>query len=116
MFGREFNDGEFCPLLKDKCVRHKCAWFQKLIGQDPQTGQPVDKLGCAVAWLPILTIENSQQQRQTAASVDKVANQIHRQRSEFIGALPEEARERLVSADVSLLSPASGAPPEHSSR
>lgn len=103
MFGKEINDGEFCPLIKEKCVRHKCAWFTKVVGLDPQSGQQVDRWGCAVAWLPILTIENSNQQRQTAAGIDKVSNQITRQRAEFIGALPGEARDRLIQNNLSLL-------------
>lgn len=73
----------------------KCVQFVKLIGSNPQTGQPIENWMCAKVALPVLLLENSQQQRQTAASVDKVANQILRQRAEFIGALPEEARDRL---------------------
>ena len=34
----------------------------------------IDSWGCAISWIPVLTIENSQLQHQTAASVDKVAN------------------------------------------
>lgn len=104
MFDKKtFADGEMCPLIKDKCARHQCAWYTKVSGTNPQSGKQVDDFGCAIAWLPILTIENSNQQRQTASSVDKVANQILESRSEFIGALPDEARERLVRTDVKLL-------------
>lgn len=100
---KKTKDGEFCPLIKDECVRHKCAFFVKLVGMDPQTGQHIDKFGCSISWLPVLLIENSQQQRQTASSVDKVANQILRCRSEFVGALPEEAKKRLVESNVKVL-------------
>lgn len=103
IFGKDLKDGEFCPLVRGECVRHKCAFFTKVIGLDPQGGPPIDRFGCAVAWLPVLMIENSQQQRQTASEVSKVANQIHRQRSEFVGALPEEAKARLVKSDVKVL-------------
>ena len=103
IFGKDLKDGEFCPLVRGECVRHKCAFFTKLVGLDPQTGQHIDRFGCAVAWIPTLLVENSQQQRQTASEVSKVANQIHSQRSEFIGALPEEAKARLVQADVKVL-------------
>lgn len=104
MFGtKEFEDGQFCPLIADKCAKHKCAWYTCVKGTDPQSGQPIDRWGCAVAWLPVLTIENSNQQRQTAATVDKVVNQLHRSRSEFIGALSDEARERIFRDGVKLI-------------
>jgi hypothetical protein len=38
-------------------------------GMNPNTGQEVDHWSCAVTWMPMLTIENSQQQRQTGAAV-----------------------------------------------
>jgi hypothetical protein len=47
-----------------------CLWYTQLRGKNPQTGAEMDEHGCAVAWLPVLLVENSQQQRQTAASVD----------------------------------------------
>lgn len=94
---------KICPLLKKPCIEHQCEWFVHLVGMNPQTGQPTDEWGCSIKWLPVLLVENSQQQRQTAASVDKVANQVQRSRSEFLGALPEEARGRLISAKVELL-------------
>lgn len=64
---------------------------------DPQTGQQIDKPGCAVAWLPILTVENSQQQRQTAATVDKVANEVQKHRHTFLAALTPEAQDRVIN-------------------
>lgn len=81
------------PITKE---RLKCVEWVNLIGTHPQTGQPLDNFMCARVAVPFLLVENSNQQRQTAASVDKVANQVHRQRAEFIGALPDEARNRLM--------------------
>ena len=63
-----------CPLLKKKCIEHRCAWFTHLIGKDPQTGAQMDKWGCAVGWIPILLIENAQEVRQTAAAVESARN------------------------------------------
>jgi len=95
MFNKKLPDGEFCPLLKSACVRHQCAWYLKVVGMDPQSGQPVDKWGCSVAWLPILTIENSNQQRMTAASVEKVSKEVTRVKATFFAALSPEAQERI---------------------
>lgn len=47
-------------------------------GPNPQTGETINRSDCIDNWLPMLTIENSQQQRQTAASVDKVATEINK--------------------------------------
>jgi len=70
-----------------------------LLGKNPQGDGVIDKFGCAIEFLPILLVENAQMIRQTAASTDKVVNQVQKSRAEFIGALSEDAQKRLVNAD-----------------
>jgi hypothetical protein len=66
-----------CPLNNfEPCKQFDCAWFVQIRGQNPQTGQEVDEYACAIAWLPMLTIENSQQQRQTGAAVESFRNEM----------------------------------------
>ena len=66
-----------CPLDNfNPCRQLDCAWFIKLQGKNPQNGQEVDEWGCSMAWLPILMIENSQQQRQTGAAVESFRNEM----------------------------------------
>ncbi len=65
----------FCPLIQKNCVEHKCVWFTQLRGSNPNTGDPVDEFGCAVAWLPILLIENANVNRQTGAAVESLRNE-----------------------------------------
>lgn len=66
-----------CPLNNfEPCKQLECAWFTKVIGNHPQTGQHVEEFGCAVAWVPLLTIENSQQQRQTGAAIESFRNEM----------------------------------------
>lgn len=66
-----------CPLNKFKpCKQLECAWFIQLRGLNPNTGQEIDEWGCAIAWQPILLIENAQQQRQTAAAVESFRNEV----------------------------------------
>lgn len=66
-----------CPLDGfNPCRQLECAWFIKLQGKNPQNGQEVDEWGCSMAWLPILMIENSQQQRQTGAAVESFRNEM----------------------------------------
>ena len=65
-----------CPLDGfNPCRQMDCAWFMKVVGKNPNTGAEVEDWGCAMAWLPILTIENSQQQRSTGAAVESFRNE-----------------------------------------
>ncbi len=72
----ELKPGKFCPLLQKDCVELQCSWFTQVRGTNPNTGKEVDEWGCAVAWLPVLLIENSQQQRQTGAAVESFRNEV----------------------------------------
>lgn len=66
-----------CPLNSfNPCKELECAWFMKIRGTNPNTGQEVDEWGCSIAWLPVLLIENSQQQRQTGAAVESFRNEM----------------------------------------
>lgn len=66
-----------CPLNGfNECRKLDCAWFIQLRGSNPNTGEDVDEWGCAIAWQPILAVENSQMQRQTGAAVESLRNEI----------------------------------------
>tara|TARA_B100001094_G_scaffold327296_1_gene385170 strand:+ start:42075 stop:42458 length:384 start_codon:yes stop_codon:yes gene_type:complete len=68
--------GKWCPLIRKNCIEHKCAWYMRIAGLDPNTGQEIDHWGCAISWMPTLLIENSQQQRQTGAAVESFRNEM----------------------------------------
>lgn len=70
------SSGKWCPLIKKDCVEHKCAWYMHIRGLDPNTGQEVDHWGCSVSWMPMLLIENSQQQRSTSSAVESFRNEM----------------------------------------
>ena len=66
-----------CPLNGfEPCKMFECAWFMAIRGTNPNTGADVDEHGCAMAWMPMLLIENSQQQRQTGAAVESFRNEM----------------------------------------
>lgn len=66
-----------CPLDGFKpCRQLDCAWFMKVRGNNPNTGEEIDDYGCSIAWMPVLMIENSQQQRQTGAAVESFRNEM----------------------------------------
>jgi len=66
-----------CPLNKfDPCKKTDCSWLIQLRGVNPNTGQDIDEWGCAISWLPILLVENSQQQRGTSSAVESFRNEM----------------------------------------
>jgi hypothetical protein len=72
------DKGKNCPLYKLDMskVCHKCAWWTKLRGKNPQSNEEVDEWGCAIAWLPMLMIEGAQMSRQTGAAVESFRNEV----------------------------------------
>lgn len=66
-----------CPLDNfNPCRQLDCAWFLKIRGSNPNTGEDIDDWGCSMSWLPVLMIENSQMQRQTGAAVESFRNEM----------------------------------------
>jgi hypothetical protein len=66
-----------CPLNNfENCKQLECAWFIKIAGKHPQTGEEIEDWGCSITWLPILMLENSKQQRQTGAAVESFRNEM----------------------------------------
>ena len=58
----------------------------------PQTGEPVDEWGCAVTWMPMLAIENSNQQRSTSAAVESFRNEMVKANESNINVLSSAAQ------------------------
>ena len=86
-----------CPLNKfEPCKQLECAWFIQLRGMNPNTGQDVDEWGCSMAWLPILMIENSQQQRQTGSAVESFRNEMVKS---------NEVSQKVLMASIGLTNP-----------
>lgn len=73
--------GSKCEEVRDGAV-HRCVWFLQIAGQDPNTGETRDERGCAMAWMPILLIENSRQQVRTTAAVESFRNEASEQAQE----------------------------------
>jgi hypothetical protein len=73
---KKTEPGTYSPLIKKDCIEHKCSWYMHVRGMNPNTGEDVDHWSCAVTWMPMLTIENSQQQRSTGAAVESFRNEV----------------------------------------
>ena len=78
----KLSPGKFCPLIGKDCIGLQCSWFTQIRGMNPNTGEEIDEWGCAVTWLPMLLIENSQQQRETSASIQSARNESVRDNEE----------------------------------
>ena len=78
-----------CPLLKKdmSLVCHRCPLWTQVRGKHPQSDEQLDKWACALAWLPVLLIENSQMQRQTGAAVESFRNEVVKANERSLDAL-----------------------------
>ena len=86
-----------CPLDGFKpCRQLECAWFLKISGKDPQSNKEIDEWGCSMAWLPIMMIENSQQQRQTGSAVESFRNEMVK---------ANEVNQQVLMASIGLTNP-----------
>jgi hypothetical protein len=72
------DKGMVCPLHRVDMskVCHNCPLWLMVRGKHPQTNADIDGWNCALAWLPVLMIENSQQQRSTSAAVESFRNEV----------------------------------------
>ena len=66
-----------CPLDSfNPCRQLDCAWFMKVQGQHPNTGEQIDEWGCSMAWIPVLLINSAKEQHSTAAAVESFRNEM----------------------------------------
>ena len=74
--GDRVKSDSICPLMKKPMhkVCDKCAWLTEIKGQHPQTGDPIDRWGCAIGWLPMLLLENSKLTMSGNESMQAVRN------------------------------------------
>jgi hypothetical protein len=95
----QIKPGKFCPLIQKDCVGLECNWFIQVRGTNPNTGQAIDEWGCSIAWLPVLLIENSQQQRQTGAAVESFRNEMVKQNEQTNKFLISAASSNLIQIE-----------------
>ena len=67
--------GSRCEEVKDGAI-HRCAWFTQMQGQHPSTGESVDEWGCAIAWMPVLSVEMSRTNRGQTAALESFRNEV----------------------------------------
>jgi len=67
------------PCVEDGAIRNgelvKCRFWVNVMGKNPQTGETINNGDCAIAWTPVLLIENSKVNRETGAAVESMRNE-----------------------------------------
>lgn len=92
-----------CPMMggnecvEDGAIRNgelvKCRFWIHVQGQNPQTGETVSNGDCAMAWMPVLMIENSKVNRETGAAVESMRNEGVTTGQQIAGALLQVANQ-----------------------
>ena len=88
--------GHRCQEAVDGELR-QCAWYTKMAGENPQTGEVVDEYGCAMTWLPVLLVENARTNRSTSAAVESFRNEMVNANASSQQLLLQTAQLKLVS-------------------
>jgi hypothetical protein len=88
--------GQICPLHKEDVseVCHKCPWWTRIVGKNPQSEELVDNWHCAIAMLPMLLVENAQVGRSTGAAMENFRNDIVASATEAISVAVQMANAR----------------------
>jgi hypothetical protein len=100
--------GTYCPLIKKNCIENKCAWYTQVRGFNPNTGQEIDEWGCAVSWMPVMSIEVAQKQYQTGAAVESFRNEvvrINQQNQQLYVDSIEKMEKGIIPASITPLNP-----------
>jgi hypothetical protein len=103
----DIEKGNYCPLIKKKCIGLKCAWYTQVRGMNPNTGQMVDEWNCAISWIPMMQIETSQQARQAGAAVESFRNEVVRTNSEnqqlYLSFMQQQNNNNILNSTVTPL-------------
>lgn len=99
----KIKPGTFCPLIKKDCVELKCAWYTQMRGTNPNTGEPVDEWGCAVAWMPFMAVEIAQKSNQAGAAIESFRNEVVKGNKENQQLYIEAVKQGIIPTQVSQL-------------
>ena len=62
-----------------KPVLYRCPWYVKVRGTDINTGEENDHWGCAIAWMPALSINTANESRRGVAATEAFRNEMVKQ-------------------------------------
>lgn len=75
--------GKKCEVVKGKKIV-RCTSYTKLIGRDPQTGEPRDEWGCSIfQWQPVLQTEITMVLNSLVDAVTSLRDNVHTNNSKL---------------------------------
>ena len=81
----ELKSQNGCPLHNfEPCKQLDCAWFTKIAGKNPQGQKEIEEWGCAVTFMPILMVANTNSNTRTQAAVESFRNKMVSQQEELL--------------------------------
>lgn len=96
-----------CPLMGGKpCIEdgsivdgelHACRFWVTVQGKNPQTGETINNGDCALAWMPVLLIENSKVNRETGAAIESMRNESVTTGQQIASALEKATKVRQLN-------------------
>ena len=90
--------GAKCKEIKDNKI-HQCAWYVKLAGRNPQTGETMDEEACAIAWLPLMQVEVAQSNRGTSEAVISLREETIKRQDEALAVIPLTQHRTLINGN-----------------
>jgi len=82
-----------CPMLNKPCIEHECKFWVHLTGTHPQTGARLDTFDCAMAWTPVLILENARNTVGVQAAVESMRNEVVQRQDQLNNAVALSQRE-----------------------
>lgn len=85
-----------CPMMGGECIEDgsikdgelvACRFWVNVHGKHPQSGKEISNGDCAIAWTPMLMIENSKVNRETGATIESFRNEMVKANDSSIKAL-----------------------------
>lgn len=83
MTGKPIADrGLMCPLFRKDVskVCHTCAWYTRIAGMHPQTGDHMEKWMCAQTAVVLTTIDAGRAAAEGSATTQELRNDLQRER------------------------------------
>ena len=78
--------GSVCEKAVDGAIE-RCAWYVNIAGKDPQSEQEINEWRCAMAWQPVLILENAQTNRGQTQALESFRNEMVSGQQQFNQAL-----------------------------
>jgi hypothetical protein len=82
-----------CPLIRKACIENRCRFWTHVIGGHPQSGAKLDHFDCAVAWLPVLLVDNARHTVGVSAAVESLRNEVTQRQDQLNNAVALSQRE-----------------------